>query len=487
MFNELSFQPEDTSSAYDRALFEHWIDANGNGCDTRQEVLISESQVPVTYGSGCTITAGKWYSYYDGATWTNPSDVDIDHLVPLEEAWGSGAYRWTPELRKAYANDLDWSRSLVAVTDNVNQSKGSQDPSTWLPGDGSIDPKNCDYAIDWITVKWRWNLTADNAERDVLSSIVNGTSCGAIVIGRPAKMNTYVDTFTGWPLYKIVYDSTIYELVTQQDGITQIPVPLSYDRWANYYKFKQPTPAATDFVKYPWSPTVYAVTFWPGGENYWQWTRLTFEQWNRAGQPFPRIAGWIKGSYYYQWGSNYSEIFVEGEDGINHKLTLKEWEDSGRRPFQQRNSEGFYALYWAPELARMTDVYTGAGRPLGYAEWQEEGFPTPQRTQRIKGDQFYQDYGNPTVYYAGPGMNRAVTFQEWQAAGSPIPTVRNAPAPGTGTGGDTSSGGSGGTSYTWGVTPGAYCSTAGALGYSSTGTLYTCKTSYTDSRLRWRQ
>lgn len=53
--------------------------------------------------------------------------------------------------------------------------------------------------------------------------------------------------------------------------------------------------------------------------------------------------------------------------------------------------------------------------------------------QRIQGDQFYKDYNSPTVYYTGPGMNRAVNFAEWQAAGSPIPTVRNAPVPGGGT------------------------------------------------------
>jgi hypothetical protein len=422
MFNELSFQPEDASSAYDRALFEHWIDADGNGCDTRQEVLISESQVPVTYGSGCTVTAGQWYSYYDGATWTNPSDVDIDHLVPLEEAWGSGAYRWTPELRKAYANDLDWSRSLDAVTDNVNQSKGSQDPSTWMPVGSVGDAAKCDYAIDWITVKWRWNLTVDSSEQAALNSVISGTNCGSVVIARPAKMDTYVDTFAGWPLYKIVYDSTIYELVTQQNGITEIAIPLSYERWANYYKFKTPTPASTDFVKYPWSDTVYAVTFWPGGENFWQWTPISYQQWQTAGYPTPRNAGWIKGSYYYQWGSS-SEIFVEGADGVNHKLSYQEWADSGFRPYDQRSNEGYLKLTWAPEFARMSNLSTGAGRPMGYNEWRDEAFPTPRGLQRIPGDTFYRDCSSSTIMYAGPGMNRPVSLQEWQAAGSPSPTV----------------------------------------------------------------
>lgn len=425
-FNELSLMPEENTSTYDRALFKHWIDADGNGCDTRQEVLAAESQVDASYSSGCTIIAGQWYSRYDGATWTNPSDVDVDHLVPLQEAWQSGAWRWSPELRTAYANDLGYLHSLEAVTDEVNQSKGAQDPATWIP-----TLEQCGYAVDWVSVKWRWNLTADNSEHAALNSLVNGTSCGSTVVERPTKMDTTGSTFTGWPLYKIVYDSTIYELVTNPDGATQTPIPLSYEKWRDVYDFQTPTPAATDFVKYPWSPTVYAVTFWPGGENYWMWTPLSFHQWQTAGYPTPRNAGWIKGSYYYKWGTNSGELFVEGADGVNHKLTYQEWADSGYRSFQERHAEGFAALTWAPEMARMRNLYTQSGRPLGYAEWQEEAFPTPQRMQRIPGDSFYKDCGTSTIWYAGPGMNRPVSLQEWQTAGSPNPTVRNAPCSST--------------------------------------------------------
>src|SRR5690554_2074594 len=74
------------SVGYDRSLFQHWIDADGNGCDTRQEVLIAESTTPVVKGAGCTVVSGTWYSWYDGQTWTDPSDVDIDHLVQIGRA-----------------------------------------------------------------------------------------------------------------------------------------------------------------------------------------------------------------------------------------------------------------------------------------------------------------------------------------------------------------------------------------------------------------
>lgn len=226
----------------------------------------------------------------------------------------------------------------------------------------------------------------------------------------------------GWPLYKIVYDSTIYELVTQPDGSTQLPVQLSYEKWRDTYNFATPTPADTNFVKYAWAPTVYAVTFWPGGENYWMWTRLSYPQWQTAGYPTPRNAGWIKGSYYYKWGTS-AELFVEGEDGVNHKLTAAEWAASGYRSYVDRGNEGFMKLTWAPEFARMSNLSTGGGRPMGYNEWQEEAFPTPQAMQRITGDKFYRDCGSSTIWYAGPGMNRPVSLQEWQGAGSPSPTV----------------------------------------------------------------
>lgn len=80
---------EGGSSTYDRSYFKHWIDTNGDCQGTRAEVLIAESKVTPTYTTSnhCAVAKGKWYSYYDGTTWTNPSDVDIDHLVALKEAW----------------------------------------------------------------------------------------------------------------------------------------------------------------------------------------------------------------------------------------------------------------------------------------------------------------------------------------------------------------------------------------------------------------
>lgn len=115
---------EEHIGGYKRSLFKHWIDANRNGKDTRAEVLIAESLVSVTFSStGKTVSTGKWLSLYDGETWTKASDVDVDHVVALAEAWRSGAWKWSSSRRQSYANDLGVAWTLRAVTDNVNQEK----------------------------------------------------------------------------------------------------------------------------------------------------------------------------------------------------------------------------------------------------------------------------------------------------------------------------------------------------------------------------
>lgn len=164
---------DETPDGYDRDLFKHWVDADHDCQDTREEVLVAESRVPV---DGCTVTTGEWFSWYDRQTWTQASDVDIDHLVPLKEAWDSGARAWGADARERYANDLGDSRTLVAVTDNVNQSKGDRDVAEWLPEYGV-----CRYVRQWVAVKLRWSLAVDAAERATLRD--HARHCRNRVIG----------------------------------------------------------------------------------------------------------------------------------------------------------------------------------------------------------------------------------------------------------------------------------------------------------------
>jgi hypothetical protein len=166
-------------TGYSRDLFRLWTDADGDGCNTRYEVLIAEATTAPSVGSGCTLTGGRWYSYYDNAYWTAPADLDIDHLVPLAEAWDSGARNWTATQRTAYANDLGDPRDLVAVTDNVNQAKGDQDPAEWMPTNG-----RCRYVGEWLAVKLRWRLTVNTAEKNALTSLAVGCTDITITVTR---------------------------------------------------------------------------------------------------------------------------------------------------------------------------------------------------------------------------------------------------------------------------------------------------------------
>jgi len=175
---------ETTTPAYNRDRFEHWIDADADGCNTRYEVLIEESLTAVTVGSGCSLTGGTWLSVLDGAPASSPTEVEIDHLVALAEAWRSGASSWTDEQRRAFANDLDVPYALHAVSSASNQSKADKDPAEWLPS--NVDFR-CEYAISWSLVKYRWSLAADPAEIAALAGLFVD-ECGATEVTLPTVM-----------------------------------------------------------------------------------------------------------------------------------------------------------------------------------------------------------------------------------------------------------------------------------------------------------
>lgn len=116
LLSNLTVAPQGPQDGYDRDLFPHWIDIEGE-CNTRETVL-NRDGTDLDIGSDCYPESGKWESLYDGESWTQASDLDIDHVVPLSNAWKSGAADWTTDQRQALANDLD-NPQLIAVTDNV--------------------------------------------------------------------------------------------------------------------------------------------------------------------------------------------------------------------------------------------------------------------------------------------------------------------------------------------------------------------------------
>ncbi|MFJ9648601.1 HNH endonuclease family protein [Streptomyces sp. NPDC004244] len=159
---------EGSTSGYSRSLFPHWSTVSGS-CNTRETVLKRDGRNVVT-DANCASVSGSWYSEYDGATWTAAADLDIDHVVPLAEAWRSGANSWTTSKRQQFANDLTRPQ-LIAVTDVVNQAKGDQDPAEWLPSTTSY---RCTYARMWVHVKQYWGLSMDSAEKTALVNVLNG-------------------------------------------------------------------------------------------------------------------------------------------------------------------------------------------------------------------------------------------------------------------------------------------------------------------------
>ena len=141
------------------------------GCNTRERVLIDESLTPAVVNDRCHPSSGRWVSAYDGVTTNDPTDLQIDHFIPLANAWRSGAATWTPERRLAFANDLTSPLTLVAVTGSSNGSKSDSSPDQWLPPDHDAW---CTYATNWVSVKHRWALTVTVPEKAALVKILNG-------------------------------------------------------------------------------------------------------------------------------------------------------------------------------------------------------------------------------------------------------------------------------------------------------------------------
>ncbi|MEV4536836.1 HNH endonuclease family protein [Asanoa sp. NPDC049518] len=165
LLDQLTVARAASMKGYSRDRFPHWRKA-GKNCDVRDTVLHRDGTgVEV---SGCNVVGGRWDSVYDNRTLTDPSDVDIDHMVPLANAWRSGADEWEDKARGDFANDLERPQ-LLAVSLNSNRAKGDQDPSQWKPSNRDFW---CEYAQDWITVKHYWKLTVTTAEKNALADML---------------------------------------------------------------------------------------------------------------------------------------------------------------------------------------------------------------------------------------------------------------------------------------------------------------------------
>src|SRR5918995_4879427 len=170
---ELAVSQPGSMSSYSRERFKHWSRANDFGwdapqdsCDAREAALVRDGE-DVEVGSGCKVTSGSWYDPYTDQTFTAPSDIDTDHIVPLANAWRSGASSWPNEERERYANDPE---VLLSVEDNANQSKGDKGPEAWRPPNEAVW---CDYAVRWIGIKDKYDLSVNPDEKAHLEEMLN--------------------------------------------------------------------------------------------------------------------------------------------------------------------------------------------------------------------------------------------------------------------------------------------------------------------------
>jgi hypothetical protein len=167
----LAIAPASRAQTYQRDQFgSGWIDADGDCQNTRAEVLSSESQVTVTFTSSrnCTVATGRWVDPWSGTVTTIASKLQIDHMVPLANAWRSGAWNWSMATRVAYANDLTDPGHLNALVASENEEKSDDGPEAWRP---PLRSSWCRYALDWNRIKARWHLTATSAEWTALEQM----------------------------------------------------------------------------------------------------------------------------------------------------------------------------------------------------------------------------------------------------------------------------------------------------------------------------
>ena len=373
----------DKTTGYIRTAFKHWIDADKNGCDTRAEVLIIEAVVKPKVGKKCKLTGGQWISFYDAKEFSNPSNLDVDHLVPLSEAWKSGAWKWSAAQRESFANDLDLRTNvLVAVSASSNRSKGDKDPAKWLPKVGKDDL--CQYIKDWVDVKWKYSLSVDESEATILRAEM--TKC-------------FGDYSASW--------------------INTIPKVVPVSGLSNLPKLPVPSSPLISYNEIG-SPTSRLVGIQVSVENFSGFDSSTMEL-----------------SFSdYKWASNSTD------EGLSCTYNYSQ----GSISQVQRNIPVLPISFGCSVLRDRT-------YELGL-------------TVRLKVQNFGM-YSNFST--TGPAAIFAVPKVEASSSPTPSTTPSSIPAkPAT-------------------ITPGAFCTPAGASGISSSGVSYTCKTSITDTRNRWRQ
>lgn len=162
--NALVVAPMGDTGDYRDAAFPLWSQAvSGQPC-TVQEAALLRAGSNTTTDKSCRVTGGQWATFGDGEIHTRPAEVTVEHLVPLLNAWRSGASTWTDAMRADFANDLD-SPALIVLSANSAETRGDSGPERWRPAQESAW---CQYAADWVVVKASYHLTVTADEKAAL-------------------------------------------------------------------------------------------------------------------------------------------------------------------------------------------------------------------------------------------------------------------------------------------------------------------------------
>ena len=149
-----------------------WADADGDGCNTREEVLLAESQRPVQRRApGCRILSGDWLDPYTGLRTASPGDLQIDHLVALADAHRSGGWSWPSSKKVSFANDLGDPDLLNAVSGQENERKSDDGPDQWMPPNRGY---RCSYVSAYARIKARWGLTVTAGQHEAIVRVLKG-------------------------------------------------------------------------------------------------------------------------------------------------------------------------------------------------------------------------------------------------------------------------------------------------------------------------
>ena len=158
-------------TGYDRSSFSHWRDPDRNGCDARNDILRRDltNLVIKSDSNGCKVLGGVLADPYSGKNIDfvfGASLIDIDHVVALSNAWQTGAFQFTSEIRLQFAND---PLNLLAVSASLNRQKGDGDAATWLPPTKSY---RCQYVARQIAVKKKYALWLTKPEKVAMSTLL---------------------------------------------------------------------------------------------------------------------------------------------------------------------------------------------------------------------------------------------------------------------------------------------------------------------------